>query len=86
MEGLVAALAAERATDGDIKGLRNLLEEARNNLQKEHPNIEAFINIDVQLHIALAQIVGNPVHVAVLQMVHENMLGSYEHFLLQEEH
>ena len=85
VEGLVAALAAERATQADIRRLKDLLLQARAHLQQEKPKAEEFVRVDVQLHIALAQIVGNPIHVAVLQMVHENILGAYERFLLQDE-
>lgn len=86
VEGLVAALAAERATRKDIERLKGLLAEARDLLDSESPDNAALVRIDMKLHIALAEIAGNPIYLANLQMVHERILGAYEQFSLSRKH
>ena len=86
VEGNVAGLAAERATKADIMKLKGLLAEARNHLERNVSNWEAFVRIDEQVHIALPLITRNPVYTSVLQMVHDNIHRYYESFLPREEH
>ena len=75
VEGRVTALAAERATNKDIQQLKTILAEARQQLTKGVDGQKDFFRIDVKLHIALAHISRNPLFTAVLQMIHENILG-----------
>jgi GntR family transcriptional repressor for pyruvate dehydrogenase complex len=75
VEGRVTALAAERATKKDVQRLKHILAEAREQLEKGVDGQKHFFRIDVKLHIALAHISRNPLFTAVLQMVHENILG-----------
>ncbi len=79
VEGDVTALAARNAQPEDIARLRRILAEARGRLNEARPNANALIQIDVRLHIALAEISGNPVFTAVVKMVHETILGYYDH-------
>jgi DNA-binding FadR family transcriptional regulator len=79
VEGDVTALAARSARPEDIERLRRILGEARSRLREEPPNSSALIQIDIRLHIALAEISGNPVFAAVVKMVHETILGYYDH-------
>lgn len=85
VEGNVAALAARRATPLDTQRLQRLLDKARSHLAEGPSRWPDFIQVDVQVHIALAEIARNPVYVAVLQMVHENLLGAFEHVAVKEE-
>lgn len=85
IEGRVAALAAERATAKDILRLEKLLSQAGRILAQPNGDCQQLINIDVQLHIAIADIAGNPVFLAVLQMVHERILEAYERFSLKQK-
>jgi len=75
VEGRVTALATERATKRDIQRLKYLLSEARDQIEKGFDGQKGFFRIDVKLHIALAEIARNPLFSAVLQMIHENILG-----------
>ena len=75
VEGMVAALAAERATKSDIKRLQALIEKAEQFFKAPDNDWQKFIKIDVQVHIAIAEIAKNPVFSAVLHMVHEDILG-----------
>jgi DNA-binding FadR family transcriptional regulator len=85
IEGDVAALAAERAAKDDIANLRRILAEAEDHLKAWPARLPEFIQMDIRLHIALAEIVGNPVFTAVLRMVHETLLGLYEPFMYHRQ-
>ncbi|GBC62336.1 FadR family transcriptional regulator [Desulfonema ishimotonii] len=80
VEGIVTALAADRATEKDIRRLRKILSQARTLLEKDSTDWKNFTRLDVQLHIAVAEIADNPVFVAALKMVHDNIMGSCERF------
>lgn len=80
VEGDVTALAARNAQPDDIKRLRRILAQAQDCLHHGQPDARAFIRLDIELHIALAEITGNPVFVAVVKMVHETILGYYDRF------
>jgi len=82
VEGDVAALAAERAGAADISRLREMLQQAASHLKAWPAQRPEFMQMDIRLHVALAEIAGNPVFVAVLRMVHETLLGLYERFMV----
>jgi DNA-binding FadR family transcriptional regulator len=84
VEGIVAALAARRATPSDIKRLHVLLDEAQGFLAGPAPDAGRSTRVDMQVHIALAEIAGNPIFTAVLRMVHEHILGSVARFVVTE--
>jgi len=77
VEGRVTALAAERATKPDIDRLKAILAEAAVLLDRGAEGQNEFFRTDVSLHISLAEIAQNPLFTAVLQMVHENILGTW---------
>jgi DNA-binding FadR family transcriptional regulator len=85
VEGMVAALAAERATKKDIKRLQSLIEKAEQFFKGPDNDWQKFVKIDVQVHIAIAEIAKNPVFSAVLHMVHEDILGISDRFALKGE-
>ncbi len=80
VEGEVTALAAQSAGPADIALLQRILDRARECLGSDQPDARTFIKVDIRLHVALAEISGNPVFVAVVKMVHETILGYYERF------
>lgn len=82
VEGLVAELAAERVTKEGAARLRALNKEAGAALQAE--GVEAFLRKDIAVHVAIAEIAQNPVYLAVLKMVHEQILGAFESFTFAE--
>ncbi|MBT8372739.1 MAG: FadR family transcriptional regulator [Desulfobacterales bacterium] len=83
VEGLVTALAAERATDGDRRSLKALLAEADNLFNKKGDVWHELVRLDTRLHMSIAEIARNPVYEAVLRMVHTNIHGYYERFSLK---
>ena len=85
VEGIVTALAAERATKNDIKRLKQLLAEGKKLFKEDGAGWEEFIRNDIQVHIAISEIARNPIFIAVLRMVHENILGFYERFSFKEK-
>jgi len=85
VEGIVTALAAERATKNDIERLRQLLDEGQRLFKEDGDGWKEFIRNDIQVHIAISEIARNPIFIAVLRMVHENVLGFYERFSFKEK-
>jgi DNA-binding FadR family transcriptional regulator len=85
VEGNVAALAAERAGRTDIRNLKELLIVAKAQLDQGLSNWEKFIQVDRDLHIAIAKIADNPVYRFVLDMVQQNIISYYKSFPLRSE-
>ena len=81
VEGRVSALAAERAAPSDILHLRTLLEQARQFVEKGSEFQREFVDVDKQIHLALAEITGNPVYISLHHTVHDNIDQYYESFL-----
>jgi DNA-binding FadR family transcriptional regulator len=81
VEGNVAATASRRATRRDIADLEDLLEKARRYVARGVSAWRQFVEIDGQIHQALAQITGNPMYILIHQMVHDNIQRYYEQFL-----
>lgn len=85
VEGIVAALAAERAKKADVESLKKIVECAGDVLETEDLDSAVFVRLDMDLHIALAEIAGNPIYLANLRMVHERILDAYEQFSLRRK-
>jgi len=80
VEGRVSALAAVRATPADIIRLKFLLEQARQFTEKGCDFQAEFVEVDKQIHLALAEITGNPVYISLHHTVHDNIDRYYEAF------
>jgi DNA-binding FadR family transcriptional regulator len=83
IEGTVAALAARRAEASEIESLKELLSRARDLLVSAESNGDQLLKIDTKLHVGISQISGNPIFTAVLRMVHENLLNTYDWLALK---
>ncbi len=83
VEGNVAALAAQRASKTDVTALERILKTAAKGAPQGTRDWRALMRADEKIHITLAQIAANPIFIAVLNMVHANILGSYEQFALK---
>jgi len=81
VEGIVASLAAERATDVDIKELKKLLREAQKYKEKGLSQWGQFVKVDEQLHMALARISRNPIYRFIIETIHDNIHRYYDKFL-----
>lgn len=85
VEGSVAALAAEKASKEDILRLRSLLKRIEALFPMETSFLEAFIEIDIELHVALAEIARNPIYLANVRMIHEVILGDEVDFSAKDK-
>lgn len=85
VEGNIAALATHRATEKDVQNLKNLLARAEKILEDEKSDRKAFLKIDQQVHVALADIAGNSVYRFVLRMVQDNIPQYYDSSPLTEK-
>jgi len=86
IEGAVAALAARRAEKSEIEPLKDLLHQARGLLGRAESNGDQLLKIDTKLHVGISQISGNPIFTAVLRMVHENILNTYDWLALKSSY
>ena len=78
VEGSVAAIAAQRATQADIRQLKALLKQAKKHVGDGIESWEAFCQVDNRIHVAIAKAAGNRVYEFVLRMVHDNIQQYYE--------
>lgn len=85
MEGLVAALAAQRATTEDLNQLRQFLVEAESSIIEGRSGWDAFIRIDEQVHMALARMSGNQIFITVMESIYLNIHTYYENNLPWDE-
>jgi GntR family transcriptional repressor for pyruvate dehydrogenase complex len=85
VEGIVAARAAKRRSSRDIKKLKHLLQRAKKCVEKGRSHRDAFIEIDKQVHLSLADITGNPIYSSVLHSIHNNIHRYYDRFLSMED-
>jgi len=83
IEGDIAACAAHRVGTAERQRLEAILAQAGACLEEGDALPYDFIRTDIRLHIALAEISGNPIFLAVTKMVHETILGLYDRFTLR---
>ena len=85
VEGIIAAHAARRHDKKDIKKLKKLRSKALECVERGRSQRNAFINIDKQIHMTLAEITGNPIYISVLHSIQDNIHRYYDRFLSMEE-
>lgn len=83
IEGNVAALAAERASQAEIERLEQLVAAARAQLGHGVGGWQKFCSIDKQIHVAIAAASRNAVYGFVLRVVHDNIEPYYEAYPLK---
>ena len=81
IEGLVAAIAAERASDDDIVSLQALLDEAKQNIEQGQERWDEFIRVDEEIHMEVARITENTLFKTILETIYYNIHTYYESFL-----
>ena len=79
VEGDVAELAAERVTDEDILNLKALLEDAKKYVDMGVDHVTDFWEADKILHLAIADISGNPIYISICKTIHYNII----HYLMK---
>jgi len=84
VESIIAAHAAQWHHPEDITKLKKLLILARECVKKGRSRRDAFLSIDKQIHMTLAEITGNPIYISVLHSIHDNIHRYYDRFLSME--
>ncbi len=82
VEGIVAALAAERVEDKDIKDLEVLKKELEKIFKKGSKRWNDFVRVDEKIHIAMAVISGNPIYKFIVETIHDNIDRYYDRYLV----
>jgi len=85
VEGIVAANAAKTNSSDQIRKLKRLLDDARRCVEQGISKRSAFIEIDKQVHMKLADIAGNPIYTSILHSIHDNIHRYYDRFLSMEK-
>jgi DNA-binding FadR family transcriptional regulator len=85
LEGSVAAQAAERRTAGDVRKLHELLETAHICVDAGRQQRDAFLEVDKQIHMVIAEITRNPIYVSILTSIHDNIHRYYDRFLSMDD-
>lgn len=81
VEGIVASLAAERVTAKDMKELKKLLKAAQVFYKMGPALWGRFVEVDEQIHMALARISRNPIYRFIIETIHHNIQRYYDRFL-----
>lgn len=72
LEGLVSCRAARKAEAGRMAEIDRLLQQAETLAGQGAAQWEAFMQADRDIHLALARLAGNPLHLFFLETVHTN--------------
>jgi len=83
VEPMAASLAAGRVGRNGAPTLATAFETAERTLAAG--DIRGFHRADADVHIAIAELTGNPLLVAVLRMVHEQVLDASDDYFLEGE-
>lgn len=75
VEPVAASLAARRVTQEGADRLEHAFAQAESGFRDNAAH--RFIKGDVAVHVAIAELTGNPLLTAVLKMVHEQVMGDY---------
>lgn len=81
IEPVAANLAAAQAPGTDTTGLTEALALAERAYANEDP--DNLIKGDVAVHVAIAELTGNPLLIAVLKMVHEHILNTTADYTME---
>lgn len=81
VEGKVTGMAAERATDKQIRHLQDLLKAAKVCWEGGVTQWPEFMRVDEKMHMFMAHIAGNPIYEFILKTVHDNIHIYYDRYL-----
>lgn len=82
VEPVAAALAAGRVDKASAQRLLAAFAQAEAGFAESR---EAFLRGDIAVHVAIAELTGNELLIAVLRMVHEHVLGESDSYILDGE-
>jgi DNA-binding GntR family transcriptional regulator len=81
LEGDAAEQAAQLAGEADLQALAAILDRIRAHIQTRPRDWEVFHDLDARFHQALARIAGNPLILATLATIHDNIHGYFHQYL-----
>ncbi len=81
IEGAVAALAARRAPESDVRHLDELIRQAAELVEEGVKRSKDFVILDKKIHQTIAHAADNPLYFVIQKMIHENIEHYYEEFL-----
>ena len=79
IEGAIVELAAQRATEEDIRTMEDLFQKAKSYF--EQGDWENFLKTDVTMHAYIGTMSRNPVFQFLQQSIHDNIHNYYEYYL-----
>lgn len=80
LDATIARLATQNATDDDIMTLDTLLEQGDTLLAQKTLDWEGYLALDIQIHLQLARMSGNPVNEWILTLFLDNMKTYYNSY------
>jgi DNA-binding FadR family transcriptional regulator len=81
VEGTVTGMAAECATEDDIRHLKGLLKTAKALWEAGVEQWPEFMRVDEKVHMFMARISGNPIYEFILKTIHDNIHIYYDRYL-----
>lgn len=84
VEGAVARRAAERIGPEEIGELNRLIKKAGDLFRGPGFDWRKLMAIDRRIHLLLAEVAGNRLHLLVLKSIHDNITPYYEAYLAKE--
>lgn len=81
----VVKLATGRMKPTHQAMLDALLDEGRQCMARGADAVSDFLTVDKKIHLTFAKIAGNPIYIAILKTIHENIRRYYDTFLMMEE-
>lgn len=81
IEGQIASLAAQKATDTDVECLNKILKKLKVHSDIGISEWDDFLEVDQEFHIEVAKIAGNALYKYVDNVVHENIARYFDKYL-----
>lgn len=85
LEGDIAALAAERASPGELRALKALLQQTERLARQGLAAGEQFNALETKLHLHLGRLCRNPLYEVILGSIHEVLVSPSFKFLAVDE-
>ncbi len=85
VEGTVAAMAARRHSEKELREIKQLLEQAKEYMEKGETYLKEFVDVDKKIHLSLARMTANPVYISLQNTVNDNIDQYYEAFLSMKQ-
>lgn len=85
IEGTIAQRAATCATNEDIAELEDIVRKISLLLEQKPLDWNGYLQLDISLHLKLAEMIGNPIYRMILQTFLDNLMPFYEAYRSNEQ-